>query len=165
MNPSHDTLQVEREAAPAAKPTQIVLPTTDAVDETLYLTGRPTMKSFLHFVRREAVEPEDEATLIQEWQAAKNHIEVIEKEEAGCADNPVSHPIPIDAKYKPLLVEFLADPLVRHGFNTVPTEVAFVELDKLVVYQKHIDLTFVRQLKQRLGPAPSDEEIFRTCLP
>ena len=40
-----------------------------------------------------------------------------------------------------------------------------VELDRLVVYQKNIDLTFVRQLKNKLGPAPSDEEIFRTCLP
>jgi hypothetical protein len=47
----------------------------------------------------------------------------------------------------------------------VPTEVAFVELDSLVVYQKHIDLTFVRELKKKLGPAPTDEEIFRTCLP
>src|SRR5439155_254114 len=33
------------------------------------------------------------------------------------------------------------------------------------VYQKNIDLAFVRQLKNKLGPAPSDEEIFRTCLP
>jgi len=40
-----------------------------------------------------------------------------------------------------------------------------VELDRLVVYQKHIDLTFARRLKNKLGPAPSDEEIFRTCLP
>src|SRR5205823_1995266 len=116
MNSSPDTLQVELKATPTAQPEQIGLLATDAVDETLYLTGRPTMKSFLHFVRREAVEPEDEATLIQEWQAAKNHIDVLEKEEAGYADNPVIHPIPIDAKYKPLLIEFLADPLVRHGF-------------------------------------------------
>lgn len=165
ITPSPDTLQVELKATPAAQPEQIALPATDAVDETLYLTGRPTMKSFLRFVRHEAVEPEDEATLIQEWQAAKNHIDVLEKEEAGCADNPVIDPIPVDVKYEPLLIEFLADPLVQHGFNTVPTEVAFVELDNLVVYQKHIDLTFVRQLKKKLGPAPSDEEIFRTCLP
>jgi hypothetical protein len=31
---------------------------------------------------------------------------------------------------------------VKGGFNTVPTEVAFVELDSMVVYQKHIDLAF-----------------------
>src|SRR6185436_5907214 len=69
-----------------------------------------------------------------------------------------------NAKYEPFLVEFLKDPLVRYNFNTVSTEVAWVELDRLVVYQKHIDLTFVRQLKKKLGPAPSDEDIFRTCL-
>src|SRR5439155_26670158 len=57
------------------------------------------------------------------------------------------------------------DPLVRHGFNTGPTEAAIVELDRLVVYQHHIDLTFVAQLKSKLGPAPSEEQIFRTCLP
>jgi len=33
-----------------------------------------------------------------------------------------------------------------------------------VVYQKHIDLTFVNQLQKKLGPTPSDEDIFRTCL-
>lgn len=123
------------------------------------------MKRFLRFVRHEAVEPAHEGTLIEEWQAAKDRISELEKEEAGCADNPVITPIEVSAKYEPLLIEFLKDPLVRHGFNTVPTEVAFVELDSLVVYQKHIDLTFVRQLEKKLGPAPSDEEIFRTCLP
>ena len=39
-----------------------------------------------------------------------------------------------------------------------------VELDRMVVYQKHIDLDHVRKLKEKLGPAPSAEEIFRTCL-
>src|SRR5439155_46463 len=62
------------------------------------------------------------------------------------------------------LIKFVKDPLVRNGFNTVPTEVAMVELDRLVVYQKHIDLTFVRQLERELGPAPTDEQVFRTCL-
>jgi len=56
-------------------------------------------------------------------------------------------------------------PLVRHSFNTVPTEVAYIELDQLVVYQHHIDLTFVQKLKNRLGQSPSEEEIFRACLP
>lgn len=135
------------------------------VNEKLYLIGRPTLKRFLRWVRHEAVSPPDEATLIAQWQAAKDRIRVLRKEEAGCADNPVSTPVPVDAKYEPLLTEFLKDPLVRNGFNTVPTEVAFVELDSLVVYQKHIDLTFVRELKKKLGPAPNDEEIFRACLP
>jgi hypothetical protein len=67
-------------------------------------------------------------------------------------------------EYEPLLIELLQDPLVRNGFNTVPTDVALVELDRLVVYQKHIDLTYVRQLASQLGPTLSDAQIFRTCL-
>ena len=54
---------------------------------------------------------------------------------------------------------------MRYGFNTVPTEVALVELDRMVVYQKHIDLTHVAQLKRKLGPNPTEDQIFRTCLP
>ena len=134
-------------------------------DQTLYLIGRPTLKQFLRFIAREAIDPEDEASLIAEWQAAKEHICELEKEEAVHADNPVITPIDVEGKYKPLLIEFLKDPLIRNGFNTVPTEVAFVDLDCLVVYQHHIDLTFVEGLKKKLGPAPGDAEIFRACLP
>ena len=135
----------------------------DAVDENLYLTGRPKLKDFLRYVRHHAVNPLDDGVLTDEWENAKTLVRRIEKEEAGIADNP---PIrKMGTEYEPLLIEFLKDPLVRHSFNTVPTEVAFVELDRLVVYQKHIDLTFVRQLERKLGPMPTEEQIFRTCLP
>lgn len=135
------------------------------VDESLYLIGRPKLKSFLRFVRDSAVDPPGESSLVEEWQAAKDHLHALQTEEAGRADGPGISAIDVSSKYQPLLVEFLRDPLVRNGFNTVPTEVAFIELDRLVVSQKHIDLTFVRQLQSRLGPRPSDEDIFRTCLP
>ena len=135
----------------------------DTVDETLYLIGRPKLKRFLRFARSHALNPPGDGSLTDEWQAANSIIRTLEKEEAGLADNP---PIgKLGPEYEPLLIEFLKDPLVQNGFNTVPTEVAMVELDRLVVYQHHIDLTFVRQLKSKLGPAPSDEQIFRTCLP
>jgi hypothetical protein len=173
MIASRKALGVGTEVASAAPESNGTVPkrkpipgaTSELADESLYLIGRPTLKQFIRFVKREAVAPIDEATLIEEWQAAKEHIAILEKEEAGHGDNPLITPIEVGGKYKPLLLEFLKDPLVRHGFNTVPTEVAFVELDRLVVYQHHIDLTFVRQLKQKLGPTPSDEDIFRTCLP
>ena len=157
---SSETVEPETKSTPAALQQE-----AEAPNETLYLTGRPTLKRFIRFVKTQAVRPPHEADLIAEWQTAKDRIRVLKKEQAGAADNPVTTPVPIDAKYEPLLVNFLKDPLVQNNFNTVPTEVAFVELDSLVVYQKHIDLTFVRDLKKRLGPAPTDEEIFRTCLP
>src|SRR5437879_13530040 len=83
--------------------------------------------------------------------------------EANSMDNPPIHKL--GPQHEPLLIEFLKDPVVQHSFNTVPTEVAIVELDRMIVYQKHIDLTFARQLERKLGPSPTEEQIFRTCLP
>jgi hypothetical protein len=135
----------------------------EPVGENLYLIGRPTLKDFLRFVRRHAVSPPGEGVLIEEWQGAREYVRLLEKEEAGVADRPPM--TSMGSAQEALLVPFLKDPLVRYGFNTVPTDVALVELDRLVVYQKHIDLTHVGWLERRLGPAPSEEQVFRTCLP
>ena len=129
----------------------------------LYLIGRPKLKEFLRYVASHAVNPPGQGTLTAEWNAANEIVRALEQEEAGLADDPPMSSL--GPEYEPLLIEFLKDPLVRHGFNTVPTDVAMVELDRLVVYQKHIDLTFARRLETELGPAPSCEQIFRTCLP
>ena len=155
----------ESDTRKAARPLAAVEDSATAVDETLYLIGRPKLKHFLRFVRHHAVKSQHEDALIEEWQKAKDHVAQLEEEEAGCADHPTIAKIDPNSEYRPLLVEFLKDPLVRNGFNTVPTEVAMVELDSLVVYQKHIDLTYVRQLRWRLGLSPSNEEVFRVCLP
>jgi len=136
-------------------------PQTDT-NENLYLIGRPTLKQFLRFVKDNAVHPPSSGELIEEWQAANRIVRALDKVEAGIADKPSIEPVDPENK---LLLEFLQAPLVRHSFNTVPTEVAYIELDQLVVYQHHIDLTFAQKLKNRLGQSPSEEEIFRTCLP
>jgi len=144
------------EAAPDAK-----------ADEYLYLTGRPRLRDLLHFARTHAVTPPDERALAATWQIAHERVRRLETDEAGIAEDP---PIgKLGPEYEPLLLELLQDPLVQNGFNTVPTDVALVELDRLVVYQKHIDLTYVRQLARQLGgggggPTLSDAQIFRTCL-
>jgi hypothetical protein len=135
----------------------------EQVDEMLYLTGRPTLKDFVRFTENQALNRPDEGILAEEWQAAAKVIQGLETEEASAADNPAI--LKLGPEYEPLLIEFLKDPLVRGGFNCVPSEVAFVELDRLIVYQKHIDLTFTHDLASRLGPAPTYEQVFRTCLP
>lgn len=161
--PAFETTESPSALAVRRKPIAVTRP--NEVDESLYLLGRPRLKQFLRFVRDNAFEPPEEDILIGEWQAAKDYIGALEQKEAGCADSPVISKIEVSPKYEPLLIEFLKDPLVQNGFNTVPTEVAFVELDRLVVYQKHIDLTFVRQLQSRLGARPNEADVFRTCLP
>jgi len=138
----------------------------ESTPENIYLLGRPTLKRFLRFVRDNAADPFDERVLTSEWHTANRHIRVLEQEEAGLADKPDMTPLTnLGKKYESLLVEFLKDPLVRGSFNTVPTDVALVELDRLVVHQKHIDITFVQSLKKKLGPSPTDDEIFRVSLP
>jgi hypothetical protein len=130
--------------------------------ENLYLIGRPTLKQFLRFVKDNAIHAPSSGDLVEEWHAANKIIRELEKAEAGLPDNPLLEPVDPSNE---LLLEFLQVPLVRHSFNTVPTEVAYVDLDRMVVYQHHIDLTHVEQLKRKLGPSPTEEEIFRTCLP
>ncbi|HEY6193723.1 MAG TPA: hypothetical protein VI504_01665 [Candidatus Eisenbacteria bacterium] len=146
-------------APPGPEPAGHTAPTV----ETIFLSGRPTLRRFLRFVTRNAVDSPDRGALADEWQAAREHLRALEITEAGLADDPGM--APLGPAYEPLLIELLRDPAVRHGFNTVPTDVALVELDRMVVFQHHIDLTFVRQLEEKLGAAPSRDEIFRTCLP
>ncbi|MBO0798052.1 MAG: hypothetical protein J2P31_04445 [Blastocatellia bacterium] len=160
---SGSSLPVELEPARAID-TEITTQSAQIdADETLYLIGRPTLKQFHRFVRHHAVNPESEGDLTEEWNTASDYILSLEKEEAGLADDHVI--TRLGPEYEPLLIEFLKDPLIQGGFNTVPTEVALIDLNRLVVYQKHIDLTYIRQLRKRLSSAPSREEIFRTCLP
>jgi len=152
VTPPPRPLEIRPAASPAPAP---------EVDEYLYLTGRPRMRDLIGFARSHAVTPPNEPDLMETWQAAHERVRRLEVDEAGLADDP---PIrPLGPEYESLLIELLGDPLIRHGFNTVPTDVALVELDRLVVYQKHIDLTYARRLAHALG-TPNDQQIFRTCL-
>lgn len=132
-------------------------------EDTLYLLGRPTLKQYMRFMRNNAIDLPDRGSLADEWNKTNDLVRLLERDEAGAADNP---PITkLGAAYEPLLLELLKDPLIQNGFNTVPTEIALVDLSRVVVYQKHIDLTFAARLKERLGPAPTRDDIFRVCLP
>src|ERR1051325_1302388 len=137
----------------------------EILDDYVYLIGRPTLRGFLNFVRTRTPggRRADLGALTDEWRAAAPYIQKLEKSEAGCADHPAIQPLP--GHLEPLREHFMRNPLVEHGFNTVPTQVGVVELDRLVVYQHHIDLSYVAALKEKLGPSPGDEEIFQLCLP
>ena len=130
--------------------------------EMLHLLGRPPLRQFLKFVRTHAVTSPGEAELTDAWQGAQKVIQDLESEEDTTRDPPIQRLELVD---EPLLADLVQDPLVRGGFNTVPTEVALIELDRLVVYQEHIDITFAADLERRLGRFPSREALFRTCLP
>jgi hypothetical protein len=136
------------------------------MDPHVFLIGRPPLKQWLGFVADLAVgegSKVDTQQLADEWRAANAHIRELEKLEAGWADKPEIRPLP--PHLEPLRERVSKDLLFHRAFRIVPADIWMVELDRLVVYQKHINLEHVRHLKDQLGPAPSDEEIFRLCLP
>jgi hypothetical protein len=139
------------------------VPEAETADQTLYLTGRPTMRDYLRYVRGHAADPPSEGDLTDRWEAAAAVVRALTQAEAGAADAP-----PIDRlgkEHEALLTALLRSPLIRHGFNTVPSEIALVELDRLVVYQKHIHRSHALRLASTLPRSPSAAELFDICLP
>ena len=151
-----DSIELRLEWAPAIEAG------TPLVDEHVFLLGRPSMRQYLSFVADLAIDPANEQELAEEWRQASAVVARREVDEAGIADNPSIQPLP---KSYAALREALNDDPSFQSFNLVTTEVAMVRLDDLVVYQKHINLEFTKQLRLKLGKNPSDEAIFRSCLP
>src|SRR5437879_13875883 len=104
----------------------------------------------------------DGRALTDEWRAASVRISELEKLEAGWADHPVIGQL--GDHLEPLRAEVLNDPLFQQAFGTQPAEIAVVELDRLVVYQKHVNLNYVPHVQRRLENAPTDEDSFRVSL-
>ncbi len=144
------------------------IPATDGntplIDEHVFLIGRPPLRQYLSFVEDLAAEGvPGEGELADEWRTAQAVFERRQVDEAGLADDPPMAPLP--DHLEPLKRKLVEDPVYANGFTMLPTEILMVELDRLVVYQKHINLEFTRQLRAKVGPNPSDEDVFRTCLP
>jgi hypothetical protein len=107
--------------------------------------------------------PPDVRLLSDEWRAANDHVRELEGREAGVADAPTIAALP--PELTALASRVQADPMLQRSFGIVSTSLGMVELERLVVFQKHINLAHVRRIQETLGPAPSREAIFRLCLP
>jgi hypothetical protein len=143
----------------------IETPTAVRADENVFLIGRPPFGEYLGFMMGQTVEgpTADRRQLADAWRAANDHIRELEQAEAGWADEPPLEPLP-DALTS-LKESVLVDPVVQKTFAFVPIDLALVELDRLIVFQKHINLAYVRELRARLGEAPTPQDVFRFCLP
>lgn len=134
------------------------------LDPYVYLAGRPPLKGYIDFMTAAADgRGVDRRALVDDWRAAQQHIRKLETDEAGWADGaPIQ---PLGSHLEPLREALLQDPVFQRAVDRVPTDIGVVDLDRLVVYQKHIDLRYVGLLKERLGPRPGEADIFRACLP
>jgi hypothetical protein len=134
-------------------------------DDHVFLLGRPPLSELLGFVRTMAVDGQiaDQGQLATEWRRANDHLKSLESTEAGAADGATVHPL--DSSLSAEAAALLAAPLFRKSFSMVPARLGMVELDRLVVFQKFIDLAFVEELKRQLSRQPTPADLFHFCLP
>jgi hypothetical protein len=133
--------------------------------EEIWLLGQPPLTDYLHFVRHIAVDGEnaDQRALADEWREANDYYHELEELEAGIADHVECGAL--DPAMAPLAEELMADSGFRNAFDTLPTTIGLVELDRLVIFQPHVTCRFTDALRARLMPKPGPEALFRFCLP
>lgn len=133
--------------------------------EELWLLGQPPLKSYLDFVDDQVVDGEaaDRAGLAAEWRAANEYYQELERREAGIANQIERRAL--EPAVAALAAQAKAHPRFRRAFETLETSFAMVELDRLMVFQKHVSRTFVDELMARIGPAPGDAALFEFCMP
>ena len=137
---------------------------SDALRELLLL-GQPSLSEYLDFVREKVIGGDlmEPRALCDEWRIANDYYGELETEEAGIADTIECREL--GPGLAPLAEEVLADPGFRRAFDSLPTRIALVELDRLIVYQTRVTQDFIDTLSAQLGPAPEPEDLFRFCLP
>ena len=142
-------------------------------DECLYLVGHTPLDQYLEFMESDAagVTRADRPKLADDWRAADDRRRALEDAERRWLENPPLHaepdrrvqPLPPDMR--PLEPALSEHPVFRRAFGTVPSRVALVELDSLIVYQRTVNLEHVRRLRERLGDSPTPRDVFHFCLP
>lgn len=133
--------------------------------EEMWLLGQAPLRKYLDFVQdmgKQGAAPA-RPELVREWSAAALYYEELEKREAGIADRIAC--TPLAPEMAPLAAEILASPRYTRTFDSLPTHIAMVEVEKLLVCQNHVTRSFVDRLKERLGPDPDPATLFRFCLP
>jgi hypothetical protein len=135
------------------------------VDQHVFLIGRPPMSEYISFVVIQSLggDQVDHRTLSNEWRVANDHVRQLEQDEAGIADGIVVGQLPV--VWNDLVLAVEADPMFQRGYTAVPVSIGLVELDRLVVFQKHIDLSHVARIRAGLSDPPSEGEIYRLALP
>ena len=103
----------------------------------------------------------EQGLLAEEWRRANDHLIGLEKAEAGIADGVTSSPLP--SSLNDLAERVRAQPSFVQTFQFVPVEFGMVELDRLVVHQKFINLSFIGFLKSTVSEKPTEIDIAKVA--
>jgi hypothetical protein len=133
--------------------------------EELVILGQPSLQEHLDFIRDNVIggERADLRAACDEWRRVNDIYAELEKREAGIADKAECRDL--DPALEPLAAEVRADAHFRRTFDILPTRIAMVQLDRLVIYQTQVTRQFVEDIKSRLSPRPDAADVFRLCLP
>jgi hypothetical protein len=129
------------------------------------LVGHPPATEFLGYVTTQTLEGRDgnEGDLMDAWRRGNDHLLALAKAEAGYADDIEFGEMP--AELAPLVERALADPVMQRDYALAPVSIEWIELDRLVVQQWHINLAFTNELAAEIGEDPSPTRIFEFALP
>jgi hypothetical protein len=121
------------------------------------------MTEFIGFVESKAAPGTfaGQADLAERWRSAYARIrelELTDRYAVAGADE-------LGANLAPQAAAVLQNPLVQRAFALFPFRIGMVDLDNLIVHQKHINVSYVDTLLARLGDEPTDEDIFHFALP
>ncbi|GFE79587.1 hypothetical protein GCM10011487_15870 [Steroidobacter agaridevorans] len=133
--------------------------------EELWLLGQPPLWKYLDFAEHSTTTGAqlDRSELAEEWRIANDYYQELERTQAGIANSGAHREL--EAEFAPQAAQVRAHPHYRRAFDTLPTSIMQVELDKLIVTQTHVTRTFVERLVARIGSAPELQTLFRLCLP
>lgn len=139
-------------------------PATDSRREVCLL-GQPPLQRYLDFVKTRVAGGDklSPKALADKWRTANDYYHELEIREAGLADSAEHRPLSISQQK--LTQKVRADARFRKTFDSMPTEFAWVELDKLVIFQTHVDEQHIETLTKRIRPQSSFRELMDFCFP
>jgi hypothetical protein len=134
-------------------------------DPTIFLMGRPTMNGSVAWLRTQTVEGKktDVSELAGRWRTAHSKIVALGKTESMIADGISVTNLP--ESLAGLAKAVLEHPVTKQSFGLVPTSIKSVELGKLVVFQRNVNLTYASELQSALGSNATEEDVFHFALP
>lgn len=134
-------------------------------DDHIVLGGLPTLKSYLEWTGRDAsgADASGRKHFTQRWEQAHDYFHGLQEHEAGWADDAVVLPLP--EAMRPYAEDAVQDPVhQRQTASVARSQWALVELDRLAIYQKFINVTYADSLRAALPQRLTDEDVVRLAI-